>query len=107
MPCKSAALELLERALPIGGSKPIARCTASAIFTRFDSRLPGNTAAGDADITSVSDHRLPVRAVRTQDDLHALAAQLHLVSEHLAQPLVVQQRCHRRQLAEGSRLRLH
>src|SRR6185503_6946877 len=53
MPCKSAALELLEPALPIGGSNPIARCTASAIFTRFDSRLPGRTAAGDEEITSV------------------------------------------------------
>src|ERR1043166_5629566 len=53
MPCSSAALELFEPALPIGGSKPIARCTASAIFTRFDSRLPGSTAAGDDEITSV------------------------------------------------------
>jgi len=53
IPCSSAALELFEPAFPIGGSKPIARCTASAIFTRFDSRFPGNTAAGDADITSV------------------------------------------------------
>ncbi len=53
MPCKSAALELFEPAFPIGGSKPIARCTASAIFTRCDSRLPGRTAAGDDEITSV------------------------------------------------------
>src|SRR5258706_5968491 len=38
MPSRSAALEVFDPALPIGGSKPITRCTAAEIRTRYDSR---------------------------------------------------------------------
>src|SRR5712671_2689840 len=38
MPSRRAALELFDPALPIGGSKPITRCTASEMRTRDDSR---------------------------------------------------------------------
>src|SRR3979409_941526 len=38
MPSRRAALELFDPALPIGGSNPITRCTASEMRTRYESR---------------------------------------------------------------------
>src|ERR1700730_15650083 len=61
MPARSAALELFDPAFPIGGSKPITRCTASEMRTRYDSRWPGIVAAGEAEIISVFTF-MPARA---------------------------------------------
>ena len=61
MPASSAALELFEPAFVIGGSKPVTRCTASEMRTRYDSRWPGIVAAGEVEITSVFTF-IPTRA---------------------------------------------
>src|SRR2546421_10036724 len=53
MPASKAALELFEPEFVIGGSKPITRCTASDMRTRYDSRWPGIIAAGEVEISSV------------------------------------------------------
>src|SRR5207237_3387454 len=69
MPASRAALELFDPVMVGWAVKPIARWTASAVWTRYESRWPGICADGEEEMTSV----LPVMPARSASSFTIVA----------------------------------